>query len=162
MARKNDSARSAGRDAEPKRSAPRPKKVDPNQGAPSQRMLRVAEEVRHSLSAVFARRVFRDPELEAIPITVTEVRASPDLKHMTVFVASLGKEVGKDTLAALNRNQPDLRHQVSQGMRLKFAPQLHFQPDTALDYAMKIDQLMRRPEIARDLAPRIEDGEDEA
>ena len=57
---------------------------------PSQRQLRVAEEVRHALSAVFARADFRDPELAGLHVTVTEVRASPDLKHMTAFVSGLG------------------------------------------------------------------------
>jgi len=30
---------------------------------------------------------------------------------------------------------------------------LSFQPDHALDYATKINQLMRKPEVARDLKP---------
>ena len=45
-----------------------------------------------------------------------------------------------------------LRGQVARNVRLKFAPELHFQPDSALDYAMKIDQLMRQPQVVRDLA----------
>ena len=63
---------------------------------PSQRQLRVAEEVRHALSATFAREEFRDPALQGLHVTVTEVRASPDLKHMTAFVAALGREITKE------------------------------------------------------------------
>ncbi|MBB5695156.1 30S ribosome-binding factor RbfA [Roseomonas sp. GCM10028921] len=125
--------------------------------APSQRMLRVAEEVRHALSAVLARGDVRDPDLADSRVTVTEVRASPDLKHMTVFVSRLGQTADKALLDLLRRNQPDLRRQVARAVRLKFAPELHFQADTALDHAMHIDALMRRPEVARDLGPR-EDG----
>ena len=121
--------------------------------APSQRMLRVAEEVRHALSGVFARGDLRDPELADARVTVTEVRASPDLKHMTAFVSGLGRDVPPEQFEALKRSGPWLRGQLSKMVRLKYAPQLHFQPDTALDYAMKIDTLMRRPEIARDLGP---------
>jgi ribosome-binding factor A len=44
-------------------------------------------------------------------------------------------------------------------VRLKYAPDLHFQPDTALDYAMHIDEVMRRPEVQRDLQAKPE-GED--
>ena len=119
--------------------------------APSQRMLRVAEEVRHALSAVLARGDVRDPDLADSRVTVTEVRASPDLKHMTVFVSRLGQTADKALLDLLRRNQPDLRRQVARAVRLKFAPELHFQADTALDHAMHIDALMRRPEVARDL-----------
>ena len=128
--------------------------------APSQRQLRVAEEVRHVLADLFARTDFRDPELVGEHITVTEVRASPDLKHMTAFVSGLGRDVPPEQFEALKRSGPWLRGQLSKMVRLKYAPQLHFQPDTALDYAMKIDTLMRRPEIARDLGPNGEIARD--
>ncbi len=121
---------------------------------PSQRQLRVAEEVRHALSAVFAREAFRDPDLQDLHVTVTEVRASPDLKHMTAFVSGLGKDLTDAQFAGLRRVSPFLRKQVAHAVRLKYAPDLHFQPDTALDYAMKIDAVLRRPEVQRDLGPR--------
>jgi len=125
---------------------------------PSQRMLRVAEEIRHALSAVFAREEFRDPDLHGLHVTVTEVRASPDLKHMTAFVSALGKDLTKEQLAALKRVSPFLRREVAHAVRLKYAPDLHFQPDTALNYAMHINEVMHRPEVQRDLAPK-KDGE---
>jgi ribosome-binding factor A len=135
-------------------------KSDPH--APSQRQLRVAEEVRHALSAVFTREEFRDPDLQGLHVTVTEVRASPDLKHMTAFVSGLGRDLTKEQFAGLKRVSPFLKRQVAHAVRLKFAPELHFQPDTALDYAMKIDAVLKRPEVARDLgapaaAPATED-----
>ena len=128
------------------------------EAAPSQRQLRVAEEIRHALAAVLARGDVRDPELAAARVTVTEVRASPDLKHMTVFVSRLGQTADKELLEALKRSQPYLRTQVAKAVRLRAAPELHFQADTALDHAMRIDALMRRPEVARDLRPA--DGEE--
>ncbi|WP_159994747.1 30S ribosome-binding factor RbfA [Roseomonas sp. 18066] len=125
-------------------------------GAPSQRMLRVAEEVRHALSAVFLRGELHDPDLDSRHVTVTEVRSSPDLRHMTCFVSALGRATTKEELAGLRRLQPYLRTQVARAVRLRFAPELHFQPDTALEYAMKIDAVMRRPEVAQDLPPRAD------
>ena len=59
--------------------------------APSQRQLRVAEEVRHVLSGIFGRGEVRDPELHDVLITVTEVRISPDLRSATAFVTRLGR-----------------------------------------------------------------------
>lgn len=118
---------------------------------PSQRQLRVAEEIRHVLAGLFERRDFRDPELADAVITVTEVRTSPDLKHAVVFVSRLGRTDVDALLPALKRASVYLRGQVAHALRLKFAPDLSFQPDNALDYAMKIDQLMHRPEVARDL-----------
>lgn len=126
-------------------------------GAPSQRMLRVAEEIRHALSAVFARAEFRDPDLQGLHVTVTEVRASPDLKHMTAFVSALGRDLTEAQYAGLRRVSPFLRKEVARVVRLKFAPDLHFQPDTALNYAMHINEVMHRPEVRRDLEPKGEE-----
>jgi ribosome-binding factor A len=118
---------------------------------PSQRQLRVAEEIRHVLAGVFMRHEFRDPDLAGAEITVTEVRITPDLKHAMVFVSRLGRSDVEELLPAMKRAAAYLRGQVAHALRLKFAPDLHFQPDHALDYAMKIDKLMHQPEVARDL-----------
>jgi len=127
---------------------------------PTQRQLRVAEEIRHVLAGVFARHEFRDPDLAEAEVTVTEVRLSPDLKHATVFVVRLGRTDIDALLPSLKRAAAYLRGQVAQAVRLRYAPNLHFQPDTALDYAMKIDRLMHRPEVARDLEARTRDDQD--
>jgi len=118
---------------------------------PSQRQLRVAEEIRHVLAGLFERRDFRDPDLAAAQITVTEVRMSPDLKHAMAFVARLGRPDVDDLLPVLKRAAPFLRGQVAHALQLRFAPDLSFQPDHALDYATKIDRLLHAPEVARDL-----------
>jgi ribosome-binding factor A len=118
---------------------------------PSQRQLRVAEEIRHVLAGVFARHEFRDPELAEAEVTVTEVRITPDLKNAVVFVARLGRSDVEVLLPALKRATHYLRGLIAQKLRLRFATDLTFQPDTALDYAMKIDTLLHQPEVARDL-----------
>ena len=137
-----------------------PKRSPGAADGPSQRQRRVAEEVRHALAAVLSRGDFRDPDLAGAHVTVTEVRASPDLKHMTAFVSGLGRPVPGAQFRALRRAAPFLRGQIAKAVRLKFAPDLHFQPDTALDYAMKIDAAMRQPEVARDLGPRPAESPD--
>jgi ribosome-binding factor A len=118
---------------------------------PSQRQLRVAEEIRHVLAGLFERRDFRDPELAEAEVTVTEVRIGPDLKHAIAFVARLGRPDIDALLPALARAAPYCRGQIAHALPLKFAPELTFQPDHALDYASKIDRLLHRPEVARDL-----------
>ena len=146
---------------EPERKAPRrdgatqgARRAKPSQGAkpPTQRQLRVGEEIRHLLAGVFARGEFRDPSLAEAQVTVTEVRISPDLRNATAFVARLGRTDVTELLPALRRAGPYLRGQVAKGMRLRVAPELSFQADTSLDYAMHVDSLLRAPEVARDLA----------
>jgi ribosome-binding factor A len=118
---------------------------------PTQRQLRVAEEVRHVLAGLFERRDFRDPELAEAQITVTEVRLTPDLKHAQVYVSRLGRSDVDALLPALKRAAPFMRGQVAHAVQLRYTPDLHFQPDHALEYAMKIDRLMHQPAVARDL-----------
>ncbi len=121
---------------------------------PTQRQLRVSEEIRHVLAGIFARHEFRDPELAEAEVTVTEVRITPDLKNAIAFIARLGRTDAAALVPALVRATPYLRGQVAKTLRLRFATDLTFQPDTALDYAMKIDEVMRRPEVRQDLPPR--------
>ena len=81
---------------------------------------------------------------------------------MTAFVSGLGRDLTDAQFAGLRRVSPFLRKQVAHAVRLKYAPDLHFQPDTALDYAMQIDAVLKRPEVQRDLAaPRPPSAEEE-
>ena len=117
----------------------------------------MAEELRHVLSAIFARTEFRDPLLANEHITVTEVRISPDLKHATLFVARLGRPDVDELLPALKRVAPFLRAEMARSVRnLRVTPDLSFQPDTALEYAMHIEQVMQAPEVQRDLRKKGE------
>jgi ribosome-binding factor A len=125
---------------------------------PSQRQLRVGEALRHALAEILTRGELRDPDLQGVSITVSEVRASPDLKHATAFVTTLNGEGMDRALPALRRAAPFLRGQVAREVRLRYAPDLHFEADTAFDYAQKINTLLHRDEIARDL--RTDDPED--
>ncbi len=123
----------------------------PKAAAPSQRQLRVAEEIRHILADIFARDMVRDHELSGIVITVTEVRVSPDLRKATAYVTRLGRSDVDKLLPALHRAAPFLRGQVARAIRLRVAPELSFMADTSIDYAMQVSTLLHRPEVARDL-----------
>jgi len=113
----------------------------------------VAEEIRHVLAEVFARGEIRDPDLADVVVTVTEVRIGPDLKRATAFVTRLGRSDIAEKLPALRRAAPFLRGQVAKALRLRVAPDLSFQADTSIDYAMHVDRLLRAPDVARDLGP---------
>jgi ribosome-binding factor A len=123
----------------------------PGARPPSQRQLRVAEEIRHVLAGLFGRGEIRDPELADVAVTVTEVRIGPDLKRATVFVTRLGRSDIDQKLPALRRAAPFLRSQVAKALRLRAAPDLSFLADTSIDYAMHVDELLRAPDVARDL-----------
>lgn len=118
---------------------------------PSQRQLRAGELVRHALVDILAREDIRDPDLAGVSVTIGEVRASPDLKHMTAFVAPLGKGDAVKIAAALTRAAGFLRGRLAKTVDMRFSPQLHFIADTSYDEAGHIGEVLARPEVARDL-----------
>lgn len=121
-------------------------------GAPSQRQLRAAELVRHALVEIVAREDLRDPELRGVSVTIGEVRASPDLRHMTVFVSSLAQGDDPQRLAlAMGRCAAFLRGRLGRAIDLRFTPELHFQADVSYDEARHIDEILASPVVARDL-----------
>jgi ribosome-binding factor A len=101
---------------------------------------------------VITRTNFRDPVLASSSVTVTEVSMSRDLRHATAFVTPFGAGDTTALVAALNRAAPYLRHQIADAVRLRLLPDLRFSEDKASAYASHIDELLRRPEVARDLA----------
>lgn len=118
---------------------------------PSQRQLRAGELVRHALVDILAREELRDPDLQGVSVTIGEVRASPDLKHMTAFVSSLGPADLERVAAGLTRCAGFLRGKLARAIDLKFTPELHFIADTSYEEARHIDELLASPEVARDL-----------
>ncbi len=119
--------------------------------APSQRMLRAGELIRHALADVFMRGETSDPELDKITLSVVEVQMSPDLKIATAFVRPLIQGQDKKALYACTRNQRYIRGLIAQKLNMKYMPEIRFRADTSLNYASKIDDLLKKPEVARDL-----------
>lgn len=123
---------------------------DKESGA-SQRQLRVGELIRHAVAEVLARGEAPDAVLTRHPITVPEVRMSPDLRLATVYVMPLGGRDKEAVIEALERNQKFLRGEVVRRVSMKFAPDLRFRIDDRFDEAERIEKLLRSPEVARDL-----------
>ena len=119
--------------------------------APSQRQLRVGEELRHALSQILNRGDLRDRDLHDVSITVTEVRMSPDLRTAAAYVMPLGGAQVETVLAALKRAAPYLRNQVAGSVRLKYVPQLVFRADTSFEVGARIDRLLADERVQRDL-----------
>lgn len=122
---------------------------------PSQRQLRAGELIRHALVEILQREDLREPGLSGVSITISEVRPTPDLRQATVFCLPLGGGHESEVVEALNRAAPYLRGLLGRKIDLKFTPSLKFMVDTTFAEARRIDELLARPEVARDLG----DGE---
>ncbi len=119
--------------------------------APSQRQLRVGEELRHAVAWILERGEIRDPGLGNAPVTVTEIRVSPDLRYATAYVMPLGGGNAAQVVAALNRAAPFIRRRIGRAVKLRYLPSINFVADATFDQAQHIDALLRDPAVARDL-----------
>lgn len=117
----------------------------------SVRLLRVGEQVRHVLSEILMRGEVHDDVLASHPVSITEVRMSPDLRHATVFVKPLLGENEDAVIKALRTNTAFLQREVAARVRQKYAARLKFLADESFDEGTHIDQLLRAPQVAQDL-----------
>ncbi len=110
--------------------------------APSQRQLRVGEHIRRRLAEIIDRTPLGEPILEGTPITVSEVKISPDLRNATVFVMPLGGKDAEAVLAALRRRAKPIRGELGHGLHLRAVPELKFQLDTTFETADHMNRLL--------------------
>lgn len=111
---------------------------------PSQRQLRVGEQIRHIIAETLQRGHFHeDSLLEAGKVTVTEVRISPDLKNASAFVIALGGDDMDAILPALNREHHIFQKEVNRQTNLKFTPKITFKSDNSYDQAQRIEGILQ-------------------
>ena len=115
-------------------------KVSPDEKGRSVRLLRIGEQVRHALAEVLLRGDLRDELLQNTIVSVSEVRVTPDLRQATAFIKALASHAKY------------LRGEVARTLQTKYTPDLRFRRDESFDAGARIDAILRRPEVARDLA----------
>lgn len=127
---------------------------------PSQRQLRVGEQIKHMLAAELARGDVHHDDLKNCLVTVTEVRSSPDLRHATVFTGIFGASEHKMRLVlnALNELAPQIQGTLGRKLAIKFTPRLHFKLDESLVEADHINRLLHSDKVKRDLEREKKDA----
>jgi ribosome-binding factor A len=118
------------------------------------RARRVAEQVQRTLAEMLRREV-RDPRLK--PVTITHVRVSPDLTHAWVYFLILTGETHDPLqLEILTEAARRLRGPLGRALRLRVAPELHFQPDEELERGNRLGDLITRA-VRDDQTRHVED-----
>lgn len=86
----------------------------------------------------------KDPRIEAL-VTITEVRVTPDLKHARVFVSVMGSNAEqKSTVQGLTAAVGYIRHELTERIQLRRAPEIHFILDHTEEYSQRIEELLRQ------------------
>ena len=98
---------------------------------------RVAHRVQEELAQLLLREL-RDPRLR--DVHVTAVRMTPDLRSARIFFRTLaGGEAAAPALAAFERATPFIRSALGRGLGLRYVPDLHFEYDTVIDSAARME-----------------------
>ena len=119
--------------------------------APSQRMLRVGELIRHKLSEMLIRGEIHDDTIASHVITISEVRLSPDMKLATVYVMPLGGKDIRPVITALENHKRYIRGELAHAVNLKYAPDIRFREDESFEEATRIDRLLDSERVRRDV-----------
>lgn len=120
---------------------------------PSQRQLRVGEQLRHIIAETLLRGNFDNAMLfdKAGQITIAEVRVSPDMKHATAYTSLMTGEDLKPVLAALNDSAHTFQQDINRQIKMKFTPKVRFVVDDRFDKAGRIEDILRKlPKSATD------------
>lgn len=118
----------------------------------NRRAARVASAVQEEVSKALLYEV-KDPRLG--PLSITGVVVNDDLSVATIRYLPLGGQGDRDTIArALADVARQLRGAVGRALRLRHAPELRFEIDKNIEYALHMEEVFRRlPKPADDGSP---------
>ena len=118
---------------------------------PSQRQRRMGEQIKHALIEVMQRGRFIDEAGHDLSnVTISEVRPSPDLKHATVYVMTLGGKDVDETVRALNNTHGYFQSQLGKKLTAKFTPRLRFVEDTSFEQVNRLEEILHNLPKAAD------------
>ena len=128
-----------------------------NSKEPSQRQLRIAQEIKKIIAGALERGDVRNPLILDNFVTITNVDISPDLKYCTVYFMTLnGQNLGQieDDLNAEARGMKKI---IASKLKLRYTPDLNFRMDTSFEEVDRIEKLLRDPKVAKDLESKDEE-----
>ncbi|MCH2231857.1 MAG: 30S ribosome-binding factor RbfA [Crocinitomicaceae bacterium] len=107
------------------------------------RQSRIEGVIKEELSMLFQRNA-RDLCLGAM-VTVTIVRVSPDLSSAKCYLSIFAGPEKEEVLKNITLNAASIRGDVGRRLKnMKHIPSLSFYIDDSLDYASKIDELLKK------------------
>lgn len=124
---------------------------------PTQRQLRIGEQIRHILSEIMMERASGNSIVDSSSITVGEVRISPDLRSATVYVMPLGGGDAPGIVKELNNSKGYFSKELARQMTTKVTPKLLFKEDHLFNNSSKIERLLNDPRVREDLAKPNDD-----
>ncbi|APF19240.1 30S ribosome-binding factor RbfA [Caldithrix abyssi] len=109
--------------------------------AEGRRVKRYADLIKRVVSEVIEFKL-NDPNKGMV--TLTRVKVSPDLRIATIYYTVLGDEKQRaKTKEVLNRSRSFIRSEIKPFITSRWLPELRFFYDETMDYAERIDSLLK-------------------
>ena len=102
---------------------------------------RIDEDASKELALII--RTLKDPRIPSF-VSVTSAHVTPDMKYCKAYVSVMGDEnTRKEAMEGLKSASGYIKKELSTRLRLRITPELTFALDTSLDYAVKIEGILK-------------------
>ncbi|MBP5343547.1 MAG: 30S ribosome-binding factor RbfA [Alphaproteobacteria bacterium] len=119
--------------------------------APSERQLKVANEIKRVLGMMLIHNDLFIAGLKASYVMITDVDISPDLSFARIFIRAIEPVDSEEQVELLQAHKGVFRKEIGHKMMLRIVPDLDFVVDTRLDNAQHIDELLSSPKVKADI-----------
>ena len=105
------------------------------------RIDRISEEVHKAIDRII-RDELNDPRIGGT-WSIVRCEVTRDLRYAKVRVSILEEDKRKGMMAALDRARGFIRRELGREVDLRYVPEILFELDTNMEYAAKINQLLK-------------------
>jgi ribosome-binding factor A len=102
---------------------------------------KVADLIRKEIAEMILLKTIKDPRIGFL--TITRVSVSNDCRMARIYFSVMGGvEEQNRSLAGLNSAKGFVRKELGRRMRLRYTPEIIFQFDPSIEYAIHIDEVI--------------------
>ena len=116
---------------------------------PSQRQLRVGQEIKKIIAGQIERGEVRNLEGVNVMVTIMEARVSPDLKYCNVYFITSDDTKNEEVREGLQLAANHFRKVIGAKTELRYVPEITFRIDNSFAEVDRIEKLLRDPKVAQ-------------
>ena len=107
------------------------------------RQNKISRLIQKELSEIF---LLQTKSMNGVLVSVSAVRISPDMSIARVYLSVFPSERSQEIVKNINDNMKSIRYELGTRVRhqLSIIPELKFFVDDSLDYAERIDELLKK------------------
>lgn len=107
------------------------------------RQNKISRLIQKELSEIF---LLQTKSMNGVLVSVSAVRITPDMSIARVYLSVFPSERSQEIVKNINDNMKSIRYELGIRVRhqLRIIPELKFFVDDSLDYAERIDELLKK------------------